>query len=158
MSKVQTDSYYRHLCNHLGVAVVATDADLKIRTWNQAATRMFGASEELMSGTPVQSIFPQTHRRRCRELIERAFQSGEITSTEYDQRDDHGQFQELIATFAPIVSDSGDRIGASVSIRDITHRIAVQREPERLPTTSTINSAASSRARISRRKARTRPS
>lgn len=124
----ESDAYYRHLCQHLGIAVVSTDVDLKIKIWNQGAARMFGASAELMVGTPVESIFPQPHRSRAAELIRRAFTTGEAIPFEFNHRDDHGEAQELIATFAPVLADSGERVGASASIRDITRRISIQRE------------------------------
>ncbi|MGB0716370.1 MAG: two-component system sensor histidine kinase NtrB [Phycisphaerae bacterium] len=122
------DAYYRHLCEHLGVAVVSTDAELNITIWNQGAARMFGASAELMVGTPIGSIFPQPHRQKAAELIGRAFTTGEAIPYEFDHRDDHGMGRELIATFAPVVADSGERVGASAAIRDITRRITIQRE------------------------------
>jgi PAS domain S-box-containing protein len=89
---------------------------------------MFGAAAELMVGTPIDSIFPQEHRGKAAELLGRSFTTGEVIPFEFEHRDDHGMFRELIATFSPVVTDTGERIGASASIRDITHRINIQRQ------------------------------
>ncbi len=128
MTPTETDAYYRQLCENLGVAVVSTDADLSIRIWNNGATRMFGASADLMRGTPIVSIFPREHREQAMALLEKAFATGEVLPFEFQHRDEHGGCRELIATFAPVISDSGARIGVSAALRDITHRIAMQQE------------------------------
>jgi PAS domain S-box-containing protein len=54
--------YYRRLCEHLGVAVISTDLELNICTWNAAAARTFGAAAERMIGTPVIRILPAERR------------------------------------------------------------------------------------------------
>jgi len=128
MTHTETDAYYRQLCENLGVAVVATDADLHICIWNDGAMRMFGASADSMRGTPIESIFPREHREQAVGLLEKALATGDVISFEFQHRDEHGDCRELIATFAPVISESGARIGVSASLRDITHRIAMQHE------------------------------
>ena len=128
MTEIGTETYFRQLCEHLGVSVVATDGDLKIRIWNRAASRMFGAASEQMQGVSVATIFPQEVRERATGLLRRAFETGEIISFEFQHADAQGERRELISTFATVVSESGARIGASDCIRDITHRIALQSE------------------------------
>ena len=63
MSELGSDAAYRQLCEHLGVALIATDRDMTIRMWNAAAARTFGAGAERMLGTPVSMIVPQEQRR-----------------------------------------------------------------------------------------------
>ncbi|MFQ5461667.1 MAG: nitrogen regulation protein NR(II) [Phycisphaerae bacterium] len=128
MTQSERDAYYRQLCENLGVAVVATDADFNICIWNDGAARMFGASADSMRGTPIESIFPRAPRDEAMALLARALGTGEVIPFEFQHRDEHGGCRELIATFAPVISDSGARIGVSASLRDITHRIAMQHE------------------------------
>ncbi|GAF71135.1 unnamed protein product, partial [marine sediment metagenome] len=47
---------------------------------------------------------------------------------EFQHRDAHGEPREVAGTMAPVVSESGERIGASVCVRDITRRIMLQTE------------------------------
>ncbi len=128
MPPSETDAYYRQLCEHLGVAVIAADVGLKIRTWNDAAARMFGAAAEQMINTPVVSIIPQERRKAAERLLERAMETGETLPFEFQHRDAQGKRRELAATIAPVVSESGAVIGASACIRDITRRIAAESE------------------------------
>jgi PAS domain S-box-containing protein len=122
------DAYYRQICEYLGVALIAADPDLTIRVWNLAAARMFGADSDRMIGTPVLSVLPQSHRADAERMLNRAVSSGETSQLEFQHRNEQGGAQELIATIAPIVSTAGTRVGASVCIRDITRRIALQNE------------------------------
>ncbi len=128
MAPIDTDTFYRLLCEHLGVALVATDEDLNIRIWNNAASRMFGAAADQMAGTPIDSVFPQEARDLAGRLLRRAFETGETLPFEFRHRDARGFHRELIATFAPVAAETGERIGVSASVRDITKRIELQQE------------------------------
>jgi len=126
MPPIDTDAYYRQLCEHLGVALIATDLDLNIRVWNAAAARTFGAAAERMIRTPVTQILPQERREMAERTLRRAIETGETIQFEFQHRDAQGERRELAGTIAPVVSESGVRTGASVCIRDITHRISLQ--------------------------------
>lgn len=126
MFELGSDTAYRHICEHLGVALIATDRDLNIRTWNAAAARTFGAGAERMIGTPVIQVVPQERRGIAERILHRAVQTGETAHFEFQHRDAQGRRCELIGTVAPIVTDAGARIGASVCVRDITPSIELQ--------------------------------
>ena len=111
---IGTDAYYRRLCEHLGMAVIATDLDLSIVTWNAAAARTFGAAADRMIGTPISCIIPQDRRRAAEQMLQRAIRTGETIQLEFEHRDAHGQRRELAGAIAPVVSDTGERIGASI--------------------------------------------
>ena len=114
---------FRQLCETLGVALIATDADLCIRVWNAAATRMFGAAADRMIGTQLASMIPQDNRRVAERMLRRAIRTGQVSQLEFQHRDTQGRHRELAATIAAVVAESGERIGASVCFRDITSRI-----------------------------------
>jgi len=128
MSPIGTDTYFRQLCEHLGVALIATDLDLNICVWNSAAARTFGAAAERMIGTPVTQILPQERREMAERTLRRAIETGETIQFEFQHRDAQGERRELAGTIAPVVSESGVRTGASVCIRDITRRISLQKD------------------------------
>ena len=123
-----TEAFYRRMCEHAGVALVATDDALNIRVWNVAASRIFGAGADSMIGTPVIQIIPQRRRSVAERKLQRAVTVGDTGEFEFACPDDRGQPRDLAAVVAPVVSDDGTRIGASLFIRDITKRLALQRE------------------------------
>lgn len=128
MPSCEADDYYRQLCGHLGVALIATDVHLNICIWNDAAARMFGAGAEQMVDTPIISIIPQERRHTAERLLRRVIETGETLPFEFQHRDAQGNRRELAATMAPVVSESGTMIGASACIRDISRRIAAESE------------------------------
>ncbi len=122
------DHYYRHMCEDAGVAMISTDRNLMIRTWNAAAARMFGASAASMIGTPVASVIPTEGRQQCDHLIRQAIETGEITNDDFEHRDAHGQPRSLTVTVSPVVEDDGKTIGALACFRNITRRIQLEAE------------------------------
>lgn len=123
-----TGTYFRQLFEHLGVATIATDTDLNITAWNNAATRMFGAAEGTMVGTPIRGLLPHEPRGSIEPLLHNAIATGEVSDFEFHDRDAQGRTRELIAIIAPIVTEDGSRIGATLCVRDITRRITLQNE------------------------------
>ena len=122
------EAYFRELCEQIGVALIATDDELNIRTWNAASGRMFGAAAERMIGTPVILVIPQDRRIPAERMFRRAVEAGETSELEFQHRDSRGEARELSGTIAPVVSETGDRIGASICLRDITRRMHLQAE------------------------------
>ncbi len=122
------ENYFRDLCENIGVALIATDQALRIRTWNHAAARLFGAGAERMFGTDALSILPAERRESAERMLRRAISEGEISELEFQTRDPAGLPREFAASIAPMVSESGRSIGASICIRDITRRIGLQTE------------------------------
>ncbi len=60
--------------------------------------------------------------------LKKSLHSGEVVEFEFKHRDHNGQHRMLAATVAPIVSQSSERIGLSISVRDITRRIDLEQE------------------------------
>lgn len=121
-------SFFQQLIDHTGVAVVATDRHLRINTWNASAARMFGSSRDAMIGAPVTSIIPEPQRSLAGRLFRRALAHGESSNLEFEYPTSAGARRELILTLSPVVNSSGERVGASAMIRDITKRIRLQEE------------------------------
>lgn len=118
--------YYRHVCESVGVAIIATDRDLNIRLWNNASVRLFGASSERMIGTPIGPILPPHRRAEAEDALRRAIDDGASTEFEFTYCDVAEKTHELSVSVAPVVGESGRRVGASACIRDITRRITMQ--------------------------------
>ncbi|MCK4657929.1 MAG: PAS domain S-box protein [Phycisphaerae bacterium] len=123
-----SDAFFRMLCEHAGVAVVAAGADLRIRFWNRAAARMFGAAPERMLGTAFLSVISQEERAEAEQMLSQALSGGGIGEFEFCYRDAQGNRRRLAAVISPIVNDEGEIIGVSANIRDITRRVMLQEQ------------------------------
>ena len=122
------ENYYRRICEHAGVALISTDANLNIRVWNAAASRLFGVKADEMLGRSIASIIPEDRRGVTELMLQRTIETGEVNEFEFRRRNDRGVRHELAATVAPIVSESGLRIGLTICLRDISRFVAHQVE------------------------------
>jgi two-component system, cell cycle sensor histidine kinase and response regulator CckA len=125
------DAYLRLLCQHTGVAVVATDPALRITFWNAAASRLFGAAAQPMLGTTLLSVIPQDSRAEAERMLQQSLTEGTIGGFEFCYRDGQGHRRYLAATISPVVNDAGVIIGTSACIRDITNRIVLTEQVAR---------------------------
>jgi PAS domain S-box-containing protein len=103
-----------------------------ITSWNKAAEKMFGYTEEEVLGKHISLIIPPDR------LDEETFIIGEVSK---GNRVDHiqtirvakgGRVVHISLTVSPIIDDKGNIIGASKIARDISEQLAIQQENARL--------------------------
>jgi PAS domain S-box-containing protein len=122
------DEFYRHLHQSLDVALITTDADLKIQTWNAAAARVFGVSVEQMRGRPIEELVPPERRQLARRLFRRALHNRENTQFETPYRDPQGNDHFIAVTLSPVIDDAGACLGVAAAVRDRTRQNALEQE------------------------------
>ncbi|GMV97174.1 MAG: PAS domain S-box protein [Phycisphaerae bacterium] len=127
MTEPPDDAFFHNMCLHAGVALIATDAQLRIRFWNPAATRMLGGTAEGMAGRPIGDIVPEDRRELAERLCERTLNRGDVGEFEFDYRRPSGEALYLAVTLSPIVAADGRRVGVSVYLRDVTRRMELER-------------------------------
>jgi len=124
-----SDDLYRHLYQSLAVVLIATDADLKIRAWNQAAARLFGASAEQMLDTPLVNAVPAERRPLIQRLFERALEQHESSDFETPFLDPQGHERYLAVTISPIIDERDNRCtGICAAVRDISRLVALEKQ------------------------------
>lgn len=128
MSDPRNDHFFQDMCFHAGVALVATDEQLRICFWNPAATRMLGGTAEEMSGKPIASIVPAERRELAEKLCARALEHGETSELDFQYHNLAGESRFLAVTISPVINPSGRRKGVSVYVRDVTRRMSLERE------------------------------
>jgi PAS domain S-box-containing protein len=122
------DTIYRLLCRHVGLALIVTDTEFLIRVWNPAAERIFNASGEQMIGTPLLNVVPEDYQSLALRLFHRTVLNAEMTEFEIPYRDACGHHLFLAVTLSPLFDDAGVRIGICAGVRDITRRVAAEKE------------------------------
>lgn len=127
MSDQVSEDFFRHMCLHAGLAIVATDAQLRIRFWNPAAARLFGRPAEEMLGKPVTAFVPPDRLKVASRLFERTLQHGQISEFEFSHSDPSGNPCYLAASIAPVTNEQGARTGISAHFRDVSRRIESER-------------------------------
>jgi PAS domain S-box-containing protein len=113
-------------------AVIFAGTDGVIQHWNEAATRIFGYSQEEALGQSLDLIIPERFREAHWTGYDRALAdgatkySGKALPTRSERKDGTTIYVEL--TFAIVKDASGSVIGALAHARDITERFLRERE------------------------------
>jgi len=101
------------------LAIVSITAEHKIKSWNPAAERMFGWTEEEGLGCPLPFV-PTDKQRDVQDMIERVLQGNSFTDFEIRCNKKDGAAIDLIISWAPLRSASGAVNGSMAVILDIT--------------------------------------
>ena len=107
-------------------AIVSKSIDGTITSWNSAAERIFGYTASEMTGQSVRRLIPP-ERQHEEDVILARIRAGEKTES-FDTirlHKDHRSIHVSV-TISPIRDSSGNIIGASKIVRDITERKQVQ--------------------------------
>jgi len=123
--------FHRHLCETVGVVLIAADTEMKLCTWNGAATRIFGAEAHSMIGSSMVAIFAPPQRETARSMLRRAIEHGEVGQFEFRHLDPQERWREMSAIISPVADEKGTVLGVSVCMRDITLRMKLEREVDR---------------------------
>jgi len=142
MSNPLSEDFFRHLCLHTGVAMVATDAQLRIRFWNPAAARIFGRPAEAMLGEPITSIVPPERLRVAHRLFERVLHQGQMSEFEFRHDGPAGTPRYLAVSIAPVVDESDECMGVCAYLRNVTRRIESERATAEAQKMSALGSMA----------------
>jgi PAS domain S-box-containing protein len=103
-------------------AIVSKDLNSRITSWNKAAERMFGYTEQEIVGQLVHILIPED-RRSEEDVIIASLKRGErVEHFETIRRTKDGHFLDISLTVSPIKDTRGVIIGASKIARDITRQ------------------------------------
>jgi PAS domain S-box-containing protein len=110
-------------------AVVSLSPDGIIRTWNAAATGLFGYQEAEVIGRPIGMLAPDGTAEAMRKLNAEAL-AGSVVHEDVRLRHKDGRPVEVSISVAPMYDDSHKLIGISAIIGDIGERNARERHIE----------------------------
>lgn len=103
-------------------AIIGKNAAGVILSWNAAAERIYGYSEEEVLGRPVWIICPPELAEEERRIIERTSTGERLVNYETIRVRKDGVPINVSLTISPIITGSGENIGISVIARDITRQ------------------------------------
>jgi len=112
-------------------AIIFADTEGMIRFWNAAATRIFGYPEAQAMGHSLDIIVPDRFREAHWKGFERALSdratkyAGQALATRASRADGAQIYVEL--SFAMVLDERGDVLGALSHARDITERFEQER-------------------------------
>jgi len=128
----RNEESWREASRHLGqlAAIVESSDDVIlskdlngiIRSWNAAATRIFGYSPEEIIGKSILTLIPEDLHSDEKTIMESIRAGRRIEHFETVRRTKSGQLIDVSLTISPIRDESGQIIGASKILRDVSLR------------------------------------
>jgi two-component system CheB/CheR fusion protein len=110
-----------------GDAIISTDLNEIVTSWNKEAERLFGYEADEIIGKPITVlVLPDRHDEEL-GIVERLRQGERVLryETVYLRKD--GTALDVSLAVSPIKDDTGNIIGASKIVRDITERVRTER-------------------------------
>jgi two-component system, chemotaxis family, CheB/CheR fusion protein len=110
-----------------GDAIISKDLDELVTSWNKEAERLFGYSADEIIGKPITVLVPPDRHNEELGIIERLRQGERVLryETVYFRKD--GTALDVSLAVWPIKDETGNVIGASKIVRDVTERIRTER-------------------------------
>ncbi|MEK6643735.1 MAG: ATP-binding protein [Planctomycetota bacterium] len=122
------DTYFQQLCDSLGFICIGVDPDLRVRYWNRQAVKHYGRTIEEIRGHSVLEVFEEPDREPAEKLFRGCLETGKSSDLEIKYDRESGSPSTFIAIISPIVDASGQCIGASAGMRDISNRKKLSQE------------------------------
>jgi two-component system cell cycle sensor histidine kinase/response regulator CckA len=103
-------------------AIISERLDGSITSWNAAAERLFGYSAAEAIGSPIAIVVPADRLAEERGLRERVASGGRVENFESVRRHKGGALISVANSLAPIMNASGQVVGTSKTIRDLSEQ------------------------------------
>jgi PAS domain S-box-containing protein len=107
-------------------AIISKSLDGLVVTWNPAASRIFGFSENEMVGQSIRRLIPADRQDEEDAILARIAQGQRVESFETIRQRKDGSTFRVSLTVSPILDPQGTVIGASKIARDVSARHAAQ--------------------------------
>ncbi len=125
-------------------AILSTDLESRITSWNRAAERLFGFTAAEALGRPIYVLIPDERQQEEQEVLERVRRGDNVVHFETRRRHRDGAEFDVSLTVSPIRDEQGQVVGISKIARDITARRATEAEVAGLQSRLVALAAASS--------------
>jgi PAS domain S-box-containing protein len=124
--------YQASLVDNVSDAIISTDLDLNIQSWNRAAERIYGWNADEVIGKPLSAIlkgmFPDTSREQAiKEVFDKGTWSGEVIHSRQD-----GTTVYMFVSSSVLKDSNGNKAGMVMVNRDITLQRQMEHEREQL--------------------------
>jgi PAS domain S-box-containing protein len=121
MTELPND-YYRYLFDCSSFAIIGTDCEGIIHSWNLAAEKIFERSGSEMNGHPIGEIVPEERRPLLERALKRAVTRGQMADFEVEYQHETSKVLVLAVVLTPVL-DAGKQVqGLAAWIRDISNR------------------------------------
>jgi len=114
--------FYRLLCEHAPVAMLATDGDFNIVTCNATAGELLGLRGGEIIGKSIFQAVPENRRKLMERLLVRTMHRGQTSQFQFRLPTGAGQVRHLLVILSPVPDQAGRSQGVAAWVVDETSR------------------------------------
>lgn len=118
--------YQAALLEHVSDAIISTDPDYIIRTWNKGAEVTYGWRADEVIGRTFPQVVPTSYPQSTREQVLQQFRTEGSWEGEVIQQRKDGTPLNILSSASLLRDDAANITGALVVNRDITERIRAE--------------------------------
>ncbi len=126
----ETIRQWAALFDQVNDAIIAKSLDGRITMWNPAAERMFGYAASEIMGRSTSLLFPSDRVKEAEEAVARAGRGEAVQPLETVCLRKDGRPLDVSIAVTPLKSKSGEIIGSSKILRDVTEFNRVKHQIE----------------------------
>lgn len=101
-------------------AIISTDLDMIVRSWNDGAARLYGYTADEIIGKSVTQLMPPDRVPEAERTMRLITRGERVDTHETKRRRRNGDVFDVSLTISPVFDEYGKIIGASKIARDIT--------------------------------------
>ena len=128
---LQSAQYLAAIVENSDDAIVSIDLDGKIRSWNDAAERMYGYTVEEAIDGRIDIVIPEAKRQEELDIRDNIARGEQIKHHETTRRRKDGATFEVSISISPVRDASGKIVAAAGFARDISERKQLESERRR---------------------------
>ena len=129
-NRARLDSLLSSIVASSDDAIVSKTLDGIVTSWNSAAERMFGYTAEEIIGRSIRTIIPADRQAEEDFVLGQVRGGKKVEHFETIRQAKDGHLVNISLSVSPIRTATGMIVGASKIARDITARMAIERERE----------------------------
>ncbi|KPU42381.1 sensory/regulatory protein RpfC [Oxobacter pfennigii] len=129
--RIEKENAMRRLAaivEHSQDAIISTDLENIITSWNYGAERIYGYKEDEVVGKSILILVPHDRAEEAKKNIENTMGGIFLNNFETMRMAKDGHLVNVSLTVSAIKNDDGNVIGASMIARDITERVEKEKE------------------------------
>ena len=120
--------YHANLLSEMSDAVISTDMDFRIKSWNRAAEEIYGWKENEVLGKPVNEILETTNEETNGSRIFELIQDTDEWNGDIIQKTKSGKNLNIFSSVRKLKNSDDEFTGIIIINRDITEKIRIDKE------------------------------
>lgn len=115
-------AYIENLVENAGDAIISTDMNDRILTWNHGAEILFGYKKEEVVGNSLAMVYPSSHLHELRDEREKVMLAGVVRNLEVRRQGKDGKIIDVSLSVSLVKDMQGNIIGLLRSAKDISEK------------------------------------